>query len=414
MSVGVGVAVVPVDVPVGTPMGGYAARTTGSTGVHDPTTVRALVLDRVAIVTVDVCVLHEETCRLVEATSGLDTVVVAAVHTHGGPSVGHGRAGVHAPAVHDAVVDAARRAIAEARSRRVQAHVTSAAVHGLGVAKDRRRPDHPIDPALDALRFTDAATGAVIATLTCYPCHPVVLDASNTLVTADYVHALREGVEQATGAPCIALTGAAGDVNTGHSATESFHAATGNHRTFERAERLGRHLAEALTTSPWTRLEVPGANGRSHDVTLGYAVLTRQQVDARADAWRERLGSADPSEQAVLRCWLDWAEHWTPERLQEGWTGRVTSVDLGGTAVLCLPGEPFLAVADHLKERNPGVLVAGYCDGVPGYLPTADAYPHGGYEVEDACMYYAMPAPFARGSAEQLASVGASLLSERP
>lgn len=67
----------------------------------------------------------------------------------------------------------------------------------------------------------------------------------------------------------------------------------------------------------------------------------------------------------------------------------------------CLPGEPFLATAERLAARIPGTVIAtGYCDGVAGYLPPEDEYAAGGYEVAEAHLYYAMPGPFARGSAE--------------
>jgi len=53
--------------------------------------------------------------------------------------------------------------------------------------------------------------------------------------------------------------------------------------------------------------------------------------------------------------------------------------------------------------------VLGYCDGVSGYLPTADEYESGGYEVCDAHRYYGMPGPYAQGSAERLADAAISL-----
>ena len=33
-------------------------------------------------------------------------------------------------------------------------------------------------------------------------------------------------------------------------------------------------------------------------------------------------------------------------------------------------------------------IALGYCNGCIGYVPTADAYPDGGYEVEQAFKYY--------------------------
>ncbi|MBI4900971.1 MAG: neutral/alkaline non-lysosomal ceramidase N-terminal domain-containing protein [Actinobacteria bacterium] len=413
MSLLVGASVREVPVPPDSAMGGFVARTQPSTGIHDPTTVRVVVLDDVAVVTVDVCVLHEQTCRDIERAVGLGTVVVAAVHTHSGPAIGLGRAGGHESAIHDAVVDAAVAGVREARQKRRSVEISWASVRGLGVAKARRHLDRTIDPPLDALRFSDATTGEVVATITCYPCHPVVLDATNTMISADYVDALRRGVEDETGAPCLALTGAAGDVNTGHAPTASFSTSPASQRTFGRAQELGTRLAHGLRVAAWTGLKAKGAMARSLPVVLDYEPITQPYVDSRRSKWEERLANAANGEDVVLTSWIDWARHWQPEQLAAPWQGRVVCIDLGEAALVTLPGEPFLSLAESLKDAAPLLMVAGYCDGVPGYLPTSDAYPEGGYEVEDACMYYAMPAPFKRGSAEELLRLGTSLIRER-
>ena len=60
----------------------------------------------------------------------------------------------------------------------------------------------------------------------------------------------------------------------------------------------------------------------------------------------------------------------------------VTCLDFDRTVVLHLPGEPFIEY--QLKAQELGkdrfVCVAGYGDGGPGYIPTAQAYLQGGYE----------------------------------
>lgn len=410
MTIAVGVGIREVAVPPGTSLAGFAGRLSASTGVHDPTSVRALVLDAVGIVAVDVCALHEQTCARIEAESDLPLVVVAATHTHSGPSVGCGRVGPHEEAVHEAIVEAAIAALRDATSSVRPATVAWTSVQGLGVAKDRRHLDRDIDPPLVALRFTDEESGGVVATLVSYPCHPVVLDATNTLVTSDYIHPLRAAVETESGGPCVFLTGAAGDVNTGHAATASFGSSQAPQRTFSRASELGQHLAHGLDRSGWTPVATGSVHGRSEPVTLGFEPLRVRDVAVRAKQWRAELAAADPGQAAVLRCWIDWAERWRPDAATEPWVGRVSCVDLGDAALVMLPGEPFLWAADALMRVRNHVLVAGYSDGVAGYLPTSDAYPEGGYEVEDACMYYAMPAPFARGSLEQVANVARQLL----
>jgi neutral ceramidase len=410
MSLQVGVAVRSVEVPPGTPMAGFAARHSPSTGTHDPTTVRALVLDDVALVTVDVCVLHEGTCEAIERAAAVPTVIVTATHTHGGPSVGGGRAGQHSPGVHDAIVRAAVDAVEEASARQRAARMYWASCTGLDVARDRRRPDRRIDPPLTALRFSDASDGAVIATLVSYPCHPVVLDASNTLITSDYVHPLREAVERHSGQPCIFLTGTAGDVNTGHAAIASFDSTPAAARTFAQAERIGNRLADGLAAAAWSEVASDVAIVRTRSVSLGYEPLTREGVDARRREWESLLGRAGPGQAVVLRCWIDWAAGWTPECLSTPWQGRVAAIDLGDAVIVTLPGEPFLWAGEALAAQGRHVLVAGYADGVAGYLPTTEAYAEGGYEVDDACMYYSMPGPFRRGSLESVVEVALQLM----
>ena len=435
----VGAAVEVVDVPEGTPMSGFSTRLSASTGVHDPTTVRALVIDDVALVTIDVCALHEDTCRAIESAAtgpdgpagpaDLTGVVVAATHTHSGPSVACGRAGPFARDVHDALVAAAARALDRARAARTPASVEFAAVTGTGVARDRRHLDRTIDPPLTGIRFVaasgeadgrqgadGAAAGRVVTTLASYPCHPVVLNAENTLITGDYIHPMRERLEAAWGGPCVFLTGAAGDVNTGHTATSSYTSGVDPLRTFERATEIGDTLAAALLAADWTAPAVAGpATLATADVALGWEPTSREDVDARRREYAAQLVEAPDDLAALLRDWIAWADAWDPAHLETPWRGRVGLLDLGGAAaVLNLPGEPFLSAAEELLAAAPvPALVAGYCDGVPGYLPPEAAYPEGGYEVDDAHMYYRAPAPFRRGSAEAVVDAARGLLAGR-
>jgi len=83
----------------------------------------------------------------------------------------------------------------------------------------------------------------------------------------------------------------------------------------------------------------------------------------------------------------------------------VTALRWGPAVIVALPGEPFAAAALGIRAHagpEDTLLVAGYSDGCPGYVPPAEEYPHGGYEVEEAHRYYGLPGPFARGASEQL------------
>jgi hypothetical protein len=60
----------------------------------------------------------------------------------------------------------------------------------------------------------------------------------------------------------------------------------------------------------------------------------------------------------------------------------LTCLRIGRAALVHLPGEPFVAYQLRAQAMRPdlAVAVAGYGDGGPGYIPTAEVYAQGGYE----------------------------------
>ncbi|MDQ0643716.1 neutral/alkaline non-lysosomal ceramidase N-terminal domain-containing protein [Microbacterium murale] len=404
-TVAVGVAVRFVPVPVGTPMAGFAGRGSSSTGVHDPMSVRALVIADAAFVAVDCGALHERTCE--ELRAEIPDLVLHATHTHSGPCVSWERIGTDSPHVRHAVQDAIADAVRAAKAARTPCSVSYTEVQGVGVAKNRRHLDRVIDPPVQAVGFDH--DGARIATLVTYPCHPVVLDGANTLISSDYISPLRTRIETAyPGSVCIFATGAAGDVNTGHSA-EASYVPGGSTRTFEEAERVGTLLADAVIGSVTTEVPVSGAVLEAAEVELDLEPFSADAVGRHVAAW-EREREEGTERELLLETWMQWAEA-LPAAPASTWRGRVSVLRCGDLRIAGLPGEPFLAAADELRSRHDGpMMVLGYCDGVPGYLPTAEEYVHGGYEVVDAHRYYAMPSPFARGSLERVVAAAAVLL----
>ena len=253
-----------------------------------------------------------------------------------------------------------------------------------------------------------------MAWLVVYPCHPVVLSADNRLVSGDYVAALRDELEsRSPGSVALFLPGTAGDVNDGHPAEASFASGAQPGRTFAQAERIGRHLARHALAAPAEVVDLSSGVGVGHRVeTLRLQALDPEPPAGMAARWKHELPTAGDGQAAVLRAWLDWADRRTADDA-DTWDATVTVMRWGALTLVGLPGEPFLScgetvrreVAAARKDRgmpSGPVLVTGYTDGCPGYLPEAAAYARGGYEVVDAHRYYGMPAPFAQGSAERL------------
>ncbi|HEV3004551.1 MAG TPA: hypothetical protein VGX78_08815, partial [Pirellulales bacterium] len=72
-------------------------------------------------------------------------------------------------------------------------------------------PEGPADDTVIVARISDFA-GRVRGTVVNYACHPTTLAWDNTLISPDYVGAMREVVEDAMSAPCFFIQGASGDL----------------------------------------------------------------------------------------------------------------------------------------------------------------------------------------------------------
>jgi hypothetical protein len=78
-------------------------------------------------------------------------------------------------------------------------------------------PSAHADDTLVVGRVTRDDGGDVTATIVNYACHPTTLAWENTLISPDYIGAMRELVEQHTGgAPCLFLHGASGELGPAH------------------------------------------------------------------------------------------------------------------------------------------------------------------------------------------------------
>lgn len=78
-------------------------------------------------------------------------------------------------------------------------------------------PAAEADDTLVVGRVTSDGDGSVLGTIVNYACHPTTLAWENTLISPDYIGAMREIVESQTGgAPCVFLQGASGELGPAH------------------------------------------------------------------------------------------------------------------------------------------------------------------------------------------------------
>jgi neutral ceramidase len=367
----------------GLALSGFSARVLPSTATHDPIWARALVIAtddavsplRTALVSVDVLGLDTDDVRWlrhrIHHETGIDheAILIAATHTHSAPAAmpRRDRMGEVDPIFWSELCDAIVAAVVRADASSTPATLSLGVGLEATVARNRRVVDGPIDPAVSAIRVdTDGALAALVFS---YACHPVALGPANTQVSADYPgYAVRATEAVYPGSIGIFLTGCAGQLNTGHL-----------ERTFEEAARLGRAVAGAAIQAaeqagpPAGRplAHAPDKTGRPGVSWFTVQVALPQQA----------LGTHVHDERTV--------------------DADVTALRWGSIIVVGLPGEPFMELGQQIRERCGvgGVVVIGYSNGCPGYIPDPSAYREGGYEVCDAHHFYGESSAFSPAAA---------------
>jgi hypothetical protein len=362
---------------------GFVGRKEPAKGAHDPLWAKAVVLDdgrqRIGIVSIDTLIVLGDWTHSVRAEvasrSGIapSNLLINTTHTHSAPDV----FGLHSERNEALEAQLARGVIAAVEA--ACAGLVDGAV-GLGrgrvgeIAINRRDTADEIDQELAVLRI-DGPDGSPLAVVAKAACHPVVLDYSNLLYSADICAAMYTTVESAyPGALCLYLNGCAGNINPAafpfserrniyiDQTAENYPVYWGS---FEEAARIGRILG-------YEALRVAEATATRRDVSLGAAiqpaVLPLKSVAERELFVRFFGMPAHFAERALRAAALE---------------TEVQMLAIGETTILALPGEPFMELGRAIKQRLPArdVVVLGYSNDDVRYILPAFAYRGDRYET---------------------------------
>jgi hypothetical protein len=340
-------------------------------------------------------------------------LVCLATHTHGAPAVlPNAYLGQPAEDYLSYVEAQSLQALHKAMSRRQPCTLHYGVGQEATVAHNRRVVDGVIDPDVGVLRFQTAE--GCFGILVSYACHPVVLGPQNRLLTRDYPGYLVDALESRyPHATVLFATGCAGQINTGHLATDSWKHEASTKRTFEEAQRIGQLLADvAYQTSESAKTQPPLtarlALARA-DVTL---TLDRHYAPTPETLaiWQQQAESGEGDTRLIAEIRLQWAK---ARQVVAEVVTELCVLRLGELVMPIFPGEPFVDYARFFKQRcEHPVLALAYGNDNPGYLPTAQAYEEGGYEVTDAFTFYGLPAPFTPSLESTLKGTMTRLLKE--
>ena len=217
-----------------------AARHDRATGVHRPLVADVLVFapiggsdSPVVRANLDFCGLVEEQQAdlkraLAEAVGvSIDHVLVAHSHTHSSGWFVPNRFALPGGDLIEPFLNNVKTALVEAGHRAVTSQDEATISYAVGrcdLAGNRDywdgdyggyacgfNPDSPADDTMVVAKVVDRSERLRL-TLVNYACHPTTLAWDNSLISPDYVGAMRESVEAATGVPCVFAQGACGDL----------------------------------------------------------------------------------------------------------------------------------------------------------------------------------------------------------
>jgi len=412
--------------------------------------------ERVALLELDLCILFDEQDAAIRAAcqrlTGLppERIWPICTHNHAAPQTqpfyageGDDRVAAYLEALPMLAAHAVLKACGDVRPARV---VGGRGRSDVGVNRDWPSPDGAIlcgpnpagfvDPEVGVLRI-DTLDGRPIACVLNYGCHPITLGPGNVHVTPDYPGHARRAVERATGATCVFLQGAGGNVGPRwmFQSDPAIARRLGTSLGCE-AARVHQDLDERAYTPSYEGRIASGAplaawryelRGAADDTALRIA-STKLALPVRSPLpppyrgtdedlarWQTALDDclargAGPAEVHHALHFLTFAKmrHGRATRLAARATFDVEmhALRIGDVALLVTWGEMYAEIGRAVKDRSPfaSTLFVGYLGGEGGlYVTTPAAF------VEPR-PFENLHCPFETDAADRVVEAGLALL----
>jgi hypothetical protein len=453
-----GVARTIITPPVGIAHAGWGVQThSRAIGVDLDLVGTALVMSgtdaETVILDLDFCIVSGELAGTIRrAVAELTDIPISNVrlsysHTHSGPMLGpswlHDGSEM-IPAYVQSLPDRIAGAAWEAKQRLRPVRV-AAATGACSIGVNRRYTmddgrvvcgrnwDGFVDRTVEVVRIDDLDEH-IVATIVHFAAHPTVMGPPNQLITPDYPGVVRRTVEAATGAASLFLQGAAGNIHAvvDYVADTKIYHRLGSILGHE-AAKLALQIRTLLTKERLIEVLESGAplaiyadepDGESDGtlriisrlVPLGirhFESVERLSAEyesklADLDAIRDLAQPGTELQRAIgaakrAHMELEAAQRYAGERHIEV---ELHAIRIGSVALIGFPGEPFAELGADIRSRSPfpHTLFSGYTSDYFGYLPTDDARPLGGYEVDTT--------PFAPGSADAVVAASLDILEQ--
>ncbi|MBI3875957.1 MAG: hypothetical protein HY300_08370 [Verrucomicrobia bacterium] len=231
-------------------------------------------------------------------------------------------------------------------------------------------PEGDIDPMLKTLSFWH--DNAPLAALSNYAVHPMIYYGGGE-VSADFPGlARRRRQEDLPGAAQIYFSGASGNVTAGKY----------NDGSRENRPVLAGRIYQAMAGAWHDTKKTPLERIKFRSVKL--RLEPRNEPEGFTVAGSQKLLAANqkPFAQCLAAMNLSWRR-----RADEGATIDLPCVDFGAAQFLLVPGESYVEYQLHAQKVRPDsfVMVAGYGESAPGYIPIERAWAEKDSNLGDWC-----------------------------
>lgn len=229
-------------------------------GVHDTLWARTMVIDdgtsRIAMVSLDaIGLFHDQVIEIrnrLPRELNVDYCLVASTHVHEAPDLmgiwgeSYLKSGVNEEYLEMVINQSVESVVAAVNDlEAVSLHFAKDEENAVATVKDTRKPVVH-DPGMYIIQ-AKSTNGSTKGTLISWANHPETVWSKNLLLTSDFPHFFREGVENKVGGTCVYFNGAIGGLITTHPSLAIVNPETGEEifdATFEKARVQGAILSD--------------------------------------------------------------------------------------------------------------------------------------------------------------------------
>jgi len=402
--------------PIGTPMAGNVRIDNKTRGVHDDLYCNILIIKdndkKVCLLGFDLIGLEFETCNdiklRIEKESGIPSsnIMFWATHTHSGPDTGMRMYGIPDPSVKLYIEEMIVRVVAgvkianlnfeEVTLKAGKTIVTDLSFNRRLVKKDKSvvmnfeefsvdditGTTGPVDEELITFSAWDN-NERLFALLVNFTLHPAILVGYKWLVSRDYIHFLDEYILNSFGRQAVMLfaNGAEGNVN------HLNYLDPDQLRSFDETKRIGEKLGEYVGESlKNSSLLYGNLKFVSEKVALPLRNITEEEK-----VWADMVLVRDKD---VVEDMFDGIPDKTYARMIKEMLVRpdqecetvLQGIAVHDFAAVTFPGEVYVEFGLQVKKLSPykNTMVIGLANSQVGYIPKAEAFSEGGYEVRTA------------------------------